>query len=262
MLAGNMNLKCTMLPWVAETNKALTNLLLKRGFIPLYGKPYFELDIKWSSFDHYLSSLSSKRRYATKKEMKQFHDCGLSLHECDAHDALARLDHFAMLVHQHLQQFHHKESYSAVLNTLRTIYESMCDLTRTFYVTRNEDIVGYMMSLCKDNVYYPKFIGFEKETKKTSSLYLNLVYYKLIESAISSKKIRKIYYGYASEEVKLTRGCHSYNGYCYYKFTNPKIHHHIGALIGRYNKIRKGYFVNRFSDFINDNTNNFVANRF
>lgn len=257
-MADRYGLRCIVFPWVADTNDALSSRLKERGYIRLYGKPVFEIPLGWSSFEEYLNALSRNKRHAIRKERRRFQERGLRVRECGAKEALSRIDEFSSVVHHHLQRFRDGNSFTETRNVLSAMYHHMPEFTRTYYVELEGNVVAYLLSLFKVGVHHPKYVGIADRGENIPYLYFNLAYYDLIESSIRSRDVRRIYYGYAAEEVKLQRGCQSYSGYCYYKFRNKKIHTQARSILDAYSEMRRGYFVHTLARFVRDETKSFL----
>ena len=157
-----------------------------------------------------------------------------------------------------MQKFGHDSSYIDILASLKRLYKNLSEFIKTFVAEKDGKIVGYLLAFFKNGVLYPKFIGLDRMETKNVFAYFNLAYYDLIKWSIKSNETKKIYYGYASELVKLERGCQSHNGYCYYKLVNNKVHKWLGKFIKHYNNARLGYFRSKYQNYVLEKEDSFL----
>jgi len=85
---------------------------------------------------------------------------------------------------------------------------------------KNNEIVGFSLAIRHNEVLDSWIVGFDYGAlTKTDFAYFNLCYYLPVQWAIN-EGIRKIYYRYKTENVKIKRGCKPEKNFAFVKCNN------------------------------------------
>jgi predicted N-acyltransferase len=215
-------------PYVSESDALLMGELPRLGYL---GSPLFDtfyLDVRWPTFEGYVSSLDCGMRRSVRREMRKCVEHGISI--------------------ERIQDFGHiSRELSALYSSLFTKYNKgkICplnsrffnglntcarDKTNLFIARKDNDIVGFSLSLLHNDILDVYVSGFDYGRQaKTDFTYFNLVYYAQIDTAIQ-EGIRRIHFRGAGDEAKLRRGCKRERIYMFIKTHNGA----LGPLIVQY----------------------------
>jgi len=203
--------------FVSEFDKLLVKNLQNLGYLQSPGTTTFYLDIKWSSFEDYLKSLTYKTRKNIRREIRKCAENGVSIEERDFEGLSAKLP--ALLSNLFWK---YDENAENLFNQpfFCKLEEYARDTAKVFVAEKNDEVVGFSMSLRQRDVLDVFMCGFDYDAQtKTDFTYFNLCYYAPIRWAIE-KGIKKIYYRRKAEKVKMDRGCKPERTYSYIKCHN------------------------------------------
>ena len=203
--------------FVSEFDKLLMENLQNLGYIQSPGTTTLYLDIKWSSFEDYLKSLTYKTRKNIRREIRKCAENGVLIEERDLEGLSAKLP--ALLSNLFWK---YDENAENLFNQpfFCKLEEYARDTAKVFVAEKNDEVVGFSMSLRQRDVLDVFMCGFDYDAQtKTDFTYFNLCYYAPIRWAIE-KGIKKIYYRRKAEKVKMDRGCKPERTYSYIKCHN------------------------------------------
>jgi predicted N-acyltransferase len=241
-LAKKHGVKCICCYWIPEPNAEYTCLVRGEGFVPVFGKPAFTMDVKFGSFDDYLSSLSADRRSMVKKEMRKCAESGVAIKKASGDDATRYHDRTVELLGMLLNKHGHHMSLEQIAARVDRIYESFGSGVETYFAFKAEEPVAVLLSFLKDSVHYPKYVGLDEPRLEGTYAYFSLAYYELIRECIAAGNIKQIHFGYASERAKMVRGCSCHDVYNYFKLTDHAFERDLKSFLVEYNAARKRYF--------------------
>lgn len=193
----------------------------------------YYLPINWHSFEEYLSSLKYKTRKNANREIKKLHKNNIKI------DRLTEFKEFSTILSRLssnlLSRYEEKKTnyYSA------SFYENLNDnFTKgnaiVFVASKNNKILGYSLFLRKGKNLDGFRCGFDYQIQeKNDYAYFNLVYYSPIKWAIQ-EGIKKIYYRYTNDKVKIKRGCKPEKSFAFIKSHNR----YINELINNLQKVK------------------------
>ena len=190
--------------FVSEFDKLLTENLQKLGYLQFPGTTTLYLDIEWSTFEDYLKSLKHKTRMNIRREIKKCAENGVSIEERDFEGLSAKLP---PLLTNLFWKYDKNANNLFDQSFFCKLEDYARDTAKVFLAEKNDEVVGFSMSLRQRDVLDIFMCGFDYEAQtKTDFTYFNLCYYAPIRWAIE-EGIKKIYYRRKAEKVKLNRGC-------------------------------------------------------
>jgi predicted N-acyltransferase len=202
------------------------------GYLKLLSRKTLYLDIKWSSFEDYLTSLGRNARHNIRKQIKNFKKSEAIIEEASEFKEFSETfsDLYSNLFSKYNQGA--KNPYTA--SFFLKLYEYARDKTEVFVAKRNGEIVGFCFCLRQGDILDCFICGFNYDTlKRAASVYFNIGYYAPISWAIK-EGIKRIHYRMVAEEVKLRRGCQPEEAYELLRCQNRL----IGLIFQLYTKIR------------------------
>ena len=226
--------------FVSEFDKLLMENLQNLGYLQSPGTNTLYLDIKWSSFEDYLKSLTYKTRKNIRREIRKCAENGVSIEERDFEGLSAKLP---VLLSNLFWKY--DENAENLFNQpfFCKLEEYARDTAKVFVAEKNGEVVGFSMSLRQGDVLDVFMCGFDYEAKtKTDFTYFNLCYYAPIRWAIE-EGIKKIYYRRKAEKVKMDRGCKPERMYSFIRCHNRL----IGFLM---NKALENRFYYRLKEWL------------
>jgi predicted N-acyltransferase len=231
--------------FVSEFDKLLMENLQSLGYLQSPGTTTFYLDIKWSSFEDYLKSLTYKTRKNIRREIRKCAENGVSIEKRDFEGLSAKLP---VLLSNLFWKY--DENAENLFNQpfFCKLEEYARDTAKVFVAEKNDEVVGFSMSLWQRDVLDVFMCGFDYDAQtKTDFTYFNLCYYAPIRWAIE-KGIKKIYYRRKAEKVKLDRGCKPERTYSFIKCHNRLIGFLISkALENRFYSRLKEWLLRQYS---------------
>jgi predicted N-acyltransferase len=209
---------------VAEYASELERL----GFFPVDPGPGTRLDIRWTSFDDYMTAMRTKYRHQLKKDLK----AGEGLE-------FALLDSFADLAAAATPLYRNVVAHAAT--TLQVADEKFFAAVSDFeqahlLVARPRDtkqLVGVNLLLFGDTVMHNIYIGFDYEQNKKYRIYFNL-FEQSLRLAIE-RGCRVGYFGQTSYDFKARMGANPFALTAYMK-------HRLGFVHGRLYAAREYIF--------------------
>ncbi|QQR90574.1 MAG: GNAT family N-acetyltransferase [Myxococcales bacterium] len=212
-LGEELECAASSLLYVME-DSPIRSYLDQTDWIPMQMNPMAILDIKWKSFDEYLSSLSRKRRESTRREMKKFKESGMIVKQERLEDL--PIDRTAELFHN--VNAKHMGFDAGPVQHARYYIEGLLGLglTHTVYAAyQNENLVAFSLFFLQDNTLFARVMGIDYE-RATDYSYFNLLFYRPIIDAIE-QGVACIDFG-GMLKAKLIRGCKPHRSFSYFKF--------------------------------------------
>ncbi|WP_377863511.1 GNAT family N-acetyltransferase [Bacillus sp. R86525] len=156
------------------------------------------IDIKWESFEEYMSSVNTKIR----RERKVFNSKGYSVVKSDL---LESKEILSELFSSHERKYGHVASAESELKELTVMTNTSNENSLVLLLkTENETVGGALFYLWGDTIF-ARSVGIHKDYSAKSFEYFNLVYYEAIKFAIKNG-YKHIDYGMATYRAKLIRG--------------------------------------------------------
>jgi predicted N-acyltransferase len=193
----------------------------------------YYLPVHWRSFEEYVNSLNYSARKKVKREIRKLGENGITIENLtefrDLSTILSRLS--SNLLSKYRMEITNYYSPS--------FYESLNDCfakgnAKVFIAKRQNKILGFSLLLRQGKTVDCVRCGFDyKLQEKNDFTYFSLAYYNPIRWAIQ-EGIKKIYYRYTNDKVKIRRGCKPEQSYTFIKCHNR----HINSLIGNLQKVK------------------------
>ncbi len=185
------------------------------GYKRIHNLPSVHLDVRWSSFDEYVSSLRSEYRHKTLSRIAKFTKSGASIELVESFSSLA--DELAVLwkeVFDRAVEYKREVLGSAFF---RSIEHHLPDETAVLVARQHGAIIGFMFELFDEDTLTPLFCGLDYSVSRDTSVYFNL-FYRSIELAIS-RGMKSIDFGITTLEPKVEFGAEVTSQYMYMKHT-------------------------------------------
>jgi len=201
-------------PFVSEFDETLMMGLADRGYakVPFVETAYME--IKWTSFEDYLTHLGRKTRTNIRRELKKNRSHEIIIEQENDFHKLS-----GILSDLYSNLFMKYRGRRSPLHPLffTAIGEHAKCITRLFIARKNGSVIGFTLCLLHKGVLDVYLAGFDYERlTKTDFTYFNTVFYAPIRNAIEGG-FEKIHYRSASLEAKLSRGCRIEKSYLFIK---------------------------------------------
>jgi predicted N-acyltransferase len=189
--------------FVSEFDRLLMGSLQNMGYLRFLGTTTLYLDVKLPSFEDYLKSLKRKTRQNIRREIRKCAENGVTIEEGDLRDLSMKLSELFSALHSKYQTSKCAFDSSFFI----TLSKHARNNTKVFVAEKNNKVVGFSLSVRQGNVLDVFIVGFDYEARtNTDFTYFNVCYYAPIRWAID-EGIKKIYYRFKAEKVKLDRGC-------------------------------------------------------
>jgi predicted N-acyltransferase len=196
----------------------------------------YYLPLHWQSFEEYLSSLEYDARKTARREIRKSEENGITIESLTEFKGLSTM--LSQLSSNLLSKYHKQTTnyYSS------SFYERLNDCfakgnARVFIARKQNQILGFSLFLRHGETADGVRCGFNYELqRKNDFTYFNLAYYAPIRWAIQ-QGIKKIYYRYTMDKVKIRRGCKPEQSFTFIKCHNKQ----INSLVGSLQKLRTMY---------------------
>lgn len=200
--------------YVTSNDLALRECLRAAGYREFPSDQYHLLDILWSSFDGYLSRFDSHRRSAIRRELRKLSDAGVEL--VAGQLQLEDIPSLTTLEYNLVQRYRSARSRDLVQATLVKIATHLP--TSTLLVTAKHDgtVRGFALFISWRDELYARHVGFDYDFQAKLPLYFATLFYRAAELA-PGEGIKRIHYGIASDDAKLSRGCRALAQFAYAK---------------------------------------------
>jgi predicted N-acyltransferase len=223
--------------FVSEYDQNLSLHLNNWGYHRFFWKPTFYLDVRWQSFEDYLSSLEHDIRNKVRREIRSCRKNGVIIEE------IADFKDLAMTLSDLSSNLLTKYNRIKTRFFEPSFFESLSDYAKSnvkvFIARKKGAIVGFSLCLRQGKTLDVFHCGFNYELQEKSDFtYFNLCYYSPIRWAIQ-EGIRKIYYRLTAERVKLKRGCKPERIYSFVKCHNKYLDYQIGGYMKIRNRIER-----------------------
>jgi predicted N-acyltransferase len=190
--------------FVSEFDKLLMDNLQNYGYMKFPTITTYYLESKWSSFEQYLKSFKTKTQNEIKRQIRKFEDTQIVITQKDFG---AFAEKFSELSANLASKYCRTKQDSVLTSLFVMLNKYTQDKIKFFIAKKNNNIVGFSMFLRHNDVLDAWIVGFDYQfLTKTDFTYFNLCYYLPTQWAIN-EGIRKIYYRWKAEDIKMKRGC-------------------------------------------------------
>lgn len=203
--------------FVSEFDGLLVENLQDYGYLKFPTITTYYLDLHWSNFNEYLKSLKRKTQKQIKHEIKKFETTQMVLTQRNFEE-FSQI--FSDLVANLSSKYVGTKQESRLTSLFIMLNKYAQDKAKLFIAKKDNKMVGFSLALRHNDVLDMWIVGFDYEIQvKTDFTYFNLCYYLPIEWAIN-EGIKKIYFRWKAEEVKIKRGCLPEENYVFIKCHN------------------------------------------
>lgn len=198
--------------------------------------PTCKLDIRWESFDQYLSSMRSHYRYRLKKAANRFHD--IKVEELEDNSLFD------------------EDMYELYLNVYRRSDEKLEKLDISFFKTFPAKIikfsfegkvVAFVQLVENGKELFFLLGGFQHSLNQKYDLYINMLL-QIIDYGLK-RDFKQIDFGQTTEKTKLKLGALQESKYLYVHHSNPLINALLAKLVGKFSYRRYEVYHKVFKEF-------------
>ncbi|MGA1825529.1 MAG: GNAT family N-acetyltransferase [bacterium] len=216
-LAKECNTKVLLFRDFYEYELYLYDYLMKFGYNRIRNLPSTRINVRWGSFDEYLSAMRSKYRWKVKERMKNVYEEKISIEVRRSFlDCGKELERLWTHVYNNAKEYK-RERLKAVF--FENIDKYLGESSAIIMVKREGILIGFTLLLFDEMTLIPLFTGLDYNYNDRYSVYFNLLY-KSIEVAIREGK-RDIDLGITTLESKREMGAVAIPLYMYMKHLNP-----------------------------------------
>ena len=213
--------------FVSEFDRLLFENMQSYGYRKRSGITTLYIDVQWSSFEDYLKSLKPKTREHVRREIRKCKENGVTIEEAELDDLATKLSE--LYTNLSLKYDKHAESYDPYFFNMLNKYAK--EKTKLFIAKKNGEVIGFSLSLRHRDILDVMIVGFNYAMRtNTDFSYFNLCFYAPINYAIESG-VKKIYYRFLMEKIKLDRGCKQEKTYGFVKYHNKLLRVLIGYAV-------------------------------
>lgn len=178
--------------------------------------PVCYLDVEWSSFEDYLTSvkrISKGNAKMIRREINKNRSEGVVIQQLETADGFQ--EHLYDLVNRNYlnhngKPFPYRKAY------FKSLKENLGTDAVIYTATKKNKLIGVTVCFREKKSSYLSYIGVDHDSAGNDFTYFNLAYYHPIRDAILDR-IERMYYGQALYSVKTRRGCKISNTYTFYK---------------------------------------------
>jgi len=204
-------------PFVSEFDNLLNENIQNYGYQKIPGTTTLYLDVQWNSFEDYLQSLKHKVRNNVTREIRKCKENGITIEESELENLTDKLP--ILYANLHLKYNKDKNSiFDSEFFSALNMYAK--EKIKLFIAKKNGEVAGFSLTLRQGDVLDVFMVGFDYDAQtKTDFSYFNLAYYTPIKWSIENA-VKKIYYRFTMEKIKIDRGCKPEKTYYCVKYHN------------------------------------------
>jgi len=214
--------------FVIGQNNILSNFLESGGFYRIKCKPNTFLDIKWKTFDKYLSSLPKSERHDIRKTINRSKKHGISIEYKKNFSSMSKK---LCELYENVSGKHREMGMPE--NFFKVLDREMGDNTDLFLCKKEEKVIAYGLSLNNTAVASHKFLGLDYRYRKSQAYFL--LYYEGIKKAINDG-LKRIYFGSTTYRYKERIGCKRFENFQYIRSYFPGLNKFLPYAIKITNK--------------------------
>ncbi|MEU9085330.1 GNAT family N-acetyltransferase [Streptomyces sp. NPDC048357] len=228
--------------WQSGGDGELHRALAGHGYLGFLSDLEYDLDTgSHTTLEEYLGTLDRKRRTVVRAEIRKFAEAGMRVEQISEPDpaVIARCAELS----EEQQKKYGLPVERAAMERLFTALLGAPRLGPALYVVRGRegegpDIAGFLLCLEGGGVLHPKFLGFDAAAVGASYAYFNLVFYHLVERAVTGGA-RRIAYGMGSADAKRLRGCRPAPVRGWIRLSSPAAHRRIEPYVTVFDCLKK-----------------------
>jgi predicted N-acyltransferase len=160
------------------------------------------LDVRWSSFDDYLASFSSKRRYAIRREIEAFEQSGAQIEKHEFDEEICA--HLAPLLGAVQRKHGVPKPDEWLTDFLRQQAHFLGDRSFVLLCRHGSETVAFALFHTAGGALFGRVVGVDYDRARNFE-YFNILFYEPVALAIEHG-YRSIHYGVHFYDAKLARG--------------------------------------------------------
>ena len=176
--------------------------LEEEGFIPVLGFPTAKMELKWNTFEDYLTSLKHSKRRKIRRIMHKLNSQEITVELIqDFGEYSNRLEYLWNQVSQRAEEYEHEKLTASYF---QEINQCLSDKNHIIAIRREGDIIAFCLCLVGDQEYFFDHVGIDYQYNSQYGLLFNLHFLSIQEAVKMGKK--RIDLGITSYDFKLTIG--------------------------------------------------------
>jgi hypothetical protein len=189
--------------FVEGIDEVVDDILLEQHYTRVVVAADCYLPVRWTSFDGYLGSFRSRRRWAIRRELTAAADAGVSI---DLHGPEVLGPELAELELQWRHKYGRQATLEQTLCDYQALREHIGPALHVFVARQAGRAIGFITFLEDAGVWWARFPGFDYSAEQQLYLYFNLLFYRPIQVAMD-RRITAISYSISAYATKCSRGC-------------------------------------------------------
>lgn len=190
--------------------------LSARGYSKAFTFPLTYLDVDWSSFNDYLSSLkriSPSSAKMIRNEINKNRKEGVVIEQLEKADGCQ--DRLYELVNRNYLR-HNGKPFPFRMEYFKALKENLGSDAVIYVAIKKNDLIGVCVLLRRNASCHISVIGVDHESAGNDFTYFNLAFYRPIMDAISDR-MKRVYCGQTQYALKTRRGFKLSNTYTFYR---------------------------------------------
>ena len=176
--------------------------LEEEGFIPALGFPTATIELRWNTFEDYLTSLKSKARHNIRNRMLRLNSQEITVELIQDFGKYSdRLEYLWNQINQKAEDYEHEK---LTAKYFQEINQCLPDKSHIIAIRREGEIIAFFLCLVGDQEYFAAFAGVDYQNNNQYRLILNLHLFAIQEAVKRGKK--RINFGITSYDFKLLIG--------------------------------------------------------
>lgn len=196
-----------------DENKKLESYLMELGFLNLeFPNNCTIQDLNWNSFQDFMRQMNQKYRYSLRKEILKYEDDFVIDYN------KPKTDEELLKVYNLYKEVHSQSAEISVFELPFKLFESFqkrddYDFINIYAKEDSETLLGVMISVVIDEVYYAQLVGLDYNYAREKSIYKQLLYQTVLRSKMLGCKSLDLAYTAEMEKKKVGATIEKVNGF-------------------------------------------------
>ena len=196
-----------------DENKKLESYLMELGFLNLeFPNNCTVKDLNWNSFQDFMGQMNQKYRYSLRKEILKYEDDFVIDYN------KPKTDEELLKVYNLYKEVHSQSAEISVFELPFKLFESFqkrndYDFINIYAKEDSETLLGVMISVVIDGVYYAQLVGLDYNYAREKSIYKQLLYQTVLRSKMLGCKSLDLAYTAEMEKKKVGATIEKVNGF-------------------------------------------------
>jgi len=177
--------------------------LEEEGFIPVLGFPTAAMELRWNTFEDYVTALKGSTRRNVRNHVSKLIPQEITVELIrDPGEYLTRLESLWNQVSQRAEEYEHEKLTASYF---QEINRCLPDRSQIIAIRRQGEIVAFCLCLEGDEEYFVAHLGIDYRYNNQYDLYFNL-HFSALQEAMARRK-KRINFGITTYHFKLLIGC-------------------------------------------------------